>query len=99
MTPRLPTLKPQQVIRALERADFEIDHQTGSHVIMWRATDGRRVVVPWHNRDLGAWLDIADCQKCRPDPRGIHQVAQMTHAAASCARDPLHLSQLLQADW
>jgi predicted RNA binding protein YcfA (HicA-like mRNA interferase family) len=58
MTPRLPTLKPQQVIRALERADFEIDHQTGSHVIMWRANDGRRVVVPWHNRDLGRGLTL-----------------------------------------
>jgi predicted RNA binding protein YcfA (HicA-like mRNA interferase family) len=58
MTPRLPTLKPQQVIRALERADFETDHQTGSHVVLWRASDGRRVVVPWHNRDLGRGLTL-----------------------------------------
>jgi predicted RNA binding protein YcfA (HicA-like mRNA interferase family) len=28
--PRLPTVKPRQLIRALERAGFEIDHQTGS---------------------------------------------------------------------
>ena len=58
MTPRLPTLKPRQVIGALERAGFEIDHQSGSHVIMWRATDDRRVVVPWHNRDLGRGLTL-----------------------------------------
>ncbi len=58
MTPRLPTLKPQQVIRALEGAGFEIDHQTGSHVVMWRASDSLRAVVPWHNRDLGRGLTL-----------------------------------------
>lgn len=47
MTSRLPTLKPHQVVRALERAGFEIDHQAGSHV-----------VVPWHNRDLGRGLTL-----------------------------------------
>ncbi|NIV37937.1 MAG: addiction module toxin, HicA family, partial [Anaerolineae bacterium] len=44
--PRLPTVRPRQVVRALERAGFEIDHQTDSHVILWRASDGSRVVVP-----------------------------------------------------
>jgi len=56
--PRLPTVKPRQVVRALERVGFEIDHQTGSHVILWRASDNRRVVVPWHNRDLGRGLTL-----------------------------------------
>ncbi|MCR4407002.1 MAG: type II toxin-antitoxin system HicA family toxin [Anaerolineae bacterium] len=56
--PRLPTVKPHQVIRALERADFQIDHQTGSHVVLWRASDNRRVVVPWHDRDLGRGLTL-----------------------------------------
>ena len=51
--PRLPTVKPRQIIRALEKVGFEIDHQTGSHVVLWRASDGSRVVVPWHSRDLG----------------------------------------------
>jgi predicted RNA binding protein YcfA (HicA-like mRNA interferase family) len=36
MTPRLPALKPKQVIRALRNAGFFIDHQTGSHVIMYK---------------------------------------------------------------
>ena len=39
-----------------ERAGFEIDHQTGSHVVLWRANDGCRVVVPWRSRDLGPAL-------------------------------------------
>ena len=58
MTPRFPVLNSQQVIRALERAGFEIDHQTGSHVVMRRASDGCRVVVPRHNRDLGRGLTL-----------------------------------------
>ncbi len=44
--PRLPTIKPWEVVRALQRVGFEIDHQTGSHVVMRRASDGRRVVIP-----------------------------------------------------
>ena len=50
--PRLPTVKPQQIVRALEHAGFEIDHQTGSHIVLRRASDDCRVVVPRHNRDL-----------------------------------------------
>jgi len=35
--PRLPTVKPRQAIRVLERVGFEIDHQTGSHVVLLRS--------------------------------------------------------------
>ena len=56
--PPLPIVKPQQLIRALERAGFQTDHQTGSHVILWRASDGCRVIVPWHSRDLGRGLTL-----------------------------------------
>lgn len=54
--PRLPTVKPWQLIQVLERAGFETDHQTGSHVVMRRPSDNCRVVVPWHNRDVGRGL-------------------------------------------
>ena len=56
--PRLPTVKPRQIIRALEKVGFEIDHQTGSHVVLWRSSDGVRVVVPWHGGDLGRGLTL-----------------------------------------
>ena len=56
--PRLPVVRARQVIRALEQVGFEIDHQTGSHVVLWRASDGSRVVVPWHSRDLGRGLTL-----------------------------------------
>jgi len=56
--PHLPTVRPRQIIRVLERAGFEIDHQTGSHVVLRRASDGCRVVVPQHDRDLGRGLTL-----------------------------------------
>jgi predicted RNA binding protein YcfA (HicA-like mRNA interferase family) len=54
--PRLPAVTPRQLIRALQRVGFEVDHQTGSHVVLRRPSDDARVVVPWHNRDLGRGL-------------------------------------------
>jgi predicted RNA binding protein YcfA (HicA-like mRNA interferase family) len=49
---RLPTYKPDEVIRKLQKAGFSVDHVTGSHYIL-RHPDGRRVVVPYHQgRDL-----------------------------------------------
>lgn len=56
--PRLPTVTPRQVIQVLESVGFEIDHQTGSHIVLKRASDGLRVVVPWHNHDLGRGLTL-----------------------------------------
>ena len=56
--PRLPSVKPRQIAQALERVGFEVDHQTGSHVVLRRASDGCRVVVPSHNRDLGRGLTL-----------------------------------------
>jgi len=31
---------------------FAFDRQKGSHAVYLRSTDGRRVVIPMHNRDL-----------------------------------------------
>jgi predicted RNA binding protein YcfA (HicA-like mRNA interferase family) len=30
----LPTLKPKEVLKALQRAGFYIHHQTGSHIVL-----------------------------------------------------------------
>jgi predicted RNA binding protein YcfA (HicA-like mRNA interferase family) len=56
--PRLPTITSSKLIAALESIDFIIDRQTGSHVVLWRETDNRRVVVPLHTRDLGRGLTL-----------------------------------------
>jgi predicted RNA binding protein YcfA (HicA-like mRNA interferase family) len=56
MSEKLPAVKPKKLIRVLRQIGFEIDHQTGSHVILFRSSDRRRVVVPMHSRDLGIGL-------------------------------------------
>jgi predicted RNA binding protein YcfA (HicA-like mRNA interferase family) len=53
MAPALPIIKPTQCLRALERAGFYIDHQTGSHARLFHRTRPElRVTVPIHTRDL-----------------------------------------------
>ncbi|MGH7266804.1 MAG: type II toxin-antitoxin system HicA family toxin [Candidatus Rokuibacteriota bacterium] len=53
MSPRLPTLRPREVIRALERAGFYLDHATGSHHY-FKHPDRPRILltVPVHLRDI-----------------------------------------------
>ena len=48
---QLPSMRPRQVIALLERTGYSVDHQTGSHIVMYKP--GRLpVTVPSHNRDL-----------------------------------------------
>ena len=49
---RLPSLRPRQVVRALERAGFSIDRTTCSHHILRHPDRKGRVVVAVHVRDL-----------------------------------------------
>jgi predicted RNA binding protein YcfA (HicA-like mRNA interferase family) len=50
---RLPTLKAREVIRALERAGWYLDHTTGSHYILRHPARPVRIPVPYHgNRDI-----------------------------------------------
>jgi predicted RNA binding protein YcfA (HicA-like mRNA interferase family) len=53
---KLPVLRADELIRALERAGFQIIRQKGSHVRM-KHPDGRVVTVPVHlGRDIGRGL-------------------------------------------
>ncbi|HOB73483.1 MAG TPA: type II toxin-antitoxin system HicA family toxin [Phycisphaerae bacterium] len=49
---RLPSLKPREVIAALQRAGFEILRQTGSHVHLRHPVTRRRTLVAVHPREL-----------------------------------------------
>ena len=50
---RLPRLIGSEVVRALQKADFEIIRQRGSPIYM-KHVDGRATVVPVHKgEDLG----------------------------------------------
>jgi len=50
--PKLPAIKPRQIIRFLEQNGFVLDHTSGSHFIYYIRVSRRRAVVPRHNRDL-----------------------------------------------
>ena len=50
--PKLPAIKPRQIIRFLEQHGFVLDHTSGSHLIYYHPASRRRAVVPQHNRDL-----------------------------------------------
>jgi predicted RNA binding protein YcfA (HicA-like mRNA interferase family) len=50
--PRLPACKPTEVIRALLRAGFFLDHGTGSHRYFRHSTRPGIVTVPFHRKDL-----------------------------------------------
>lgn len=54
MSDRLGAVKPKQLIRALERAGWELDRVRGSHYVMVHPDEQRAVPVPNHNRDLKA---------------------------------------------
>ena len=49
---KLPALKPKEVIAILEKADYYIDHITGSHYIMRHLERRHRIAVPYHVKDL-----------------------------------------------
>jgi predicted RNA binding protein YcfA (HicA-like mRNA interferase family) len=49
---RLPSLKPRQVVAALERGGFEVVRIVGSHYQMFSERTRRHTTVPHHNRDL-----------------------------------------------
>ena len=52
MSNPLPITTPIKVIKALQRAGFEIDHQTGSHILMRNVVNKKIVIVPNHNKDI-----------------------------------------------
>lgn len=55
MNRKLPAVTPRKLIRALEKAGFEVHHIAGSHhILRHKENAALRVTVPFHNRDLKA---------------------------------------------
>ena len=50
--PKLPSLKPKQVIKKFEKLGFVKDHQSGSHVILYHPNSKKRAVIPMHVKDV-----------------------------------------------
>ncbi len=56
MTPRLPAVTARQLVAILNKHDFVLDRQSGSHAV-YIHPDDRRTTVPIHGkRDLGKGL-------------------------------------------
>jgi len=50
--PKLPAVRPREVIQFLQRHGFVLDHTSGSHLVFYHPVSKRRAVVPRHNRDM-----------------------------------------------
>lgn len=50
--PKLPSLKPRDVVRKLKKIGFVEHHKVGSHLIMKNLKDSKRAVVPMHLKDI-----------------------------------------------
>lgn len=47
--PKLPILSGQDIVKALKKLGYEVDHQTGSHMILRQDKEPfRRLTVPNH---------------------------------------------------
>ena len=53
MNERLPTLTAREVVRALERAGFQVARMSGSHCRLIHTSDPtRKITIPVHSGDL-----------------------------------------------
>lgn len=50
--PKPPVVKPEELIKALKKKDFEIDHISGSHYIMYNANKTLRATIAYHNKPI-----------------------------------------------
>jgi predicted RNA binding protein YcfA (HicA-like mRNA interferase family) len=66
--PRFGALTPRLLLRLLLRHGFAIDHQTGSHAVLYQESTGRRVVVPVHARSLPRGTMLAILEQAGVEP-------------------------------
>lgn len=50
--PKLPSLKPKEIAKLLEKAGFQLKRVTGSHYIYYKKGVRRPVSVPFHTKTL-----------------------------------------------
>jgi len=50
--PRLKNITSKKLIKLLKKNGFKIDRITGSHFIFYNSNNKKRIVVPFHNKDL-----------------------------------------------
>jgi predicted RNA binding protein YcfA (HicA-like mRNA interferase family) len=52
VTPRLPSITARELVRALQRAGYEVQRQKGSHITLRHPLTRRTTVVPMHAGDV-----------------------------------------------
>ena len=50
--PKLPVIRPNELVRALKKLGFLERRQKGSHLIMVNEEQNRQIVIPMHNKPL-----------------------------------------------
>ncbi len=50
--PRLRAITAKKIIKLLEKKGFQLDRKSGSHFIFYHSENKKRVVVPFHTKDL-----------------------------------------------
>jgi len=60
MPPKLPSMKPTELIKILEHFGFERFRTQGSHWVFINKKTSRQTVVPVHNKDIpkGTFFEI-----------------------------------------
>ena len=50
--PKPPVIKPKDLIKALKRKGFVVDHVSGSHYIMYNPDKTLRATIAYHNKPI-----------------------------------------------
>lgn len=58
--PKLPAVKPRELIKIFEKQGYIVDRQKGSHVILYHLFSRRRLTIPMHTKEIpnGTLLSI-----------------------------------------
>jgi len=70
VSPFLPQVQANDLIRIAKQLGFELDRQKGSHAILYRPADKARVVIPIHagrNIKLKTLYGIIDDMRITPE--------------------------------
>ncbi|PJA90819.1 MAG: hypothetical protein CO135_04065 [Candidatus Levybacteria bacterium CG_4_9_14_3_um_filter_35_16] len=58
--PQISSYKPRELIKKFEKAGYTVERQKGSHIILYKLDDGKRLTILLHVREMpkGTLLSI-----------------------------------------
>ena len=57
--PKLPSIKPKELIKIFEKLGYIVDRQKGSHVILYHYSIRKRLTIPMHTKDVPSGTLVA----------------------------------------